>query len=340
MQTDSTPLPIFYVRQVADQLLTMGVNVPVWLAHHGLTEADLANSSVTLTFATFRQLVQEAIQSCQDPALGLLVGQRLLVNTHGVLGYAALNSGSIRHFIELFERYTPVRTPMIHFSHQEQGDLLYLHLHESIPLGDMKRPVFEAVILGLKKVLDSITMGASHIRYAALPFAANGLEKLAADLFKCEVRFNSHWAGFAFERKAVDIALKMADPATFQDAAIICQRELDKLHHQSRLSTHVSRLMLETQGGFPSLEVTARLFHMTARTLHRRLTDEGTSYKAILEGVRHRLATEYLRSGQLSLQEIAYTLGYADMANFRRAFKRWEGVPPSEYPHRATQVRP
>ncbi|HET8707420.1 MAG TPA: helix-turn-helix domain-containing protein [Pseudomonadales bacterium] len=38
-----------------------------------------------------------------------------------------------------------------------------------------------------------------------------------------------------------------------------------------------------------------------------------------------------MKAGELSVQEIAYTLGYNDVANFRRAFKRWEGVPPSEY---------
>jgi AraC-like DNA-binding protein len=44
---------------------------------------------------------------------------------------------------------------------------------------------------------------------------------------------------------------------------------------------------------------------------------------------------EYLQSGHFSIEEVAYTLGYSDLANFRRAFKRWESVPPSEF--RATQ---
>ena len=82
---------------------------------------------------------------------------------------------------------------------------------------------------------------------------------------------------------------------------------------------------------FPSLNVTARLFHLTPRTLHRRLLEEGASFKDILEQVRHTLAVEYLKAGHLSIEEIAYTLGYTDMANFRRAFKRWEAMPPSRY---------
>jgi len=336
---DTIMLPIYYVRQVADQLRTMGVDVAAWLARHGLCEDDLNDSRVNLTFNRFRQLVLDAIESCHDTALGLLVGQRLLVNTHGILGYAAMNSGSIRQFIELFERYTPVRTPMVRFTHTEKGQLLYLELHESIPLGDVKRPVFEAVILGLKKVLDSITMGASHIHHAAFPFTPCGQEAFAAELFKCAVHYNSSWAGFAFSLHAVDAPLKMADPTTFQDAATICQRELDKLNQQARLSAQVRQLMLETQGGFPSLKVIARMFNMSSRTLHRRLEKEGSSYKSLLEDVRHMLATEYLKADQLNIEEIAYTLGYADLANFRRAFKRWEGMPPSGYRDRIKQAR-
>jgi AraC-like DNA-binding protein len=47
--------------------------------------------------------------------------------------------------------------------------------------------------------------------------------------------------------------------------------------------------------------------------------------------VRHTLAIEHLKSGRFGMDEIAYRLGYTDLANFRRAFKRWESMPPSEY---------
>ena len=58
---------------------------------------------------------------------------------------------------------------------------------------------------------------------------------------------------------------------------------------------------------------------------------EDTSYKELLDDVRHLLAKRYLDNKQLSIQEIAFTLGYSDIANFRRAFKRWQGMAPSEY---------
>ena len=46
------------------------------------------------------------------------------------------------------------------------------------------------------------------------------------------------------------------------------------------------------------------------------------------------LAVRHLQNGKLSIQEIAFNLGYSDLANFRRAFKRWEKIAPPEYRER------
>src|SRR5208337_3044912 len=99
---------------------------------------------------------------------------------------------------------------------------------------------------------------------------------------------------------------------------------------QASMSARVRSVLLEKQSGFPSLSVMARLFHLTPRTLHRRLVEEGTSFKAILEEVRHMLAVEYLQSGKLSIQEIAFHPGDPDPANLPQAVKRLEKISPSE----------
>ena len=58
---------------------------------------------------------------------------------------------------------------------------------------------------------------------------------------------------------------------------------------------------------------------------------EGTSFRDLLEEVRQTLAVEHLRAGRFTIAEIAYTLGYSDTTNFRRAFKRWESISPAAY---------
>ena len=70
---------------------------------------------------------------------------------------------------------------------------------------------------------------------------------------------------------------------------------------------------------------------MAPRTLHRHLKSEGTSYRQILENVSHTIASQQLTNTSITVEEISLLLGYIDVANFRRAFKRWTGMTPSDY---------
>lgn len=333
MQPQDQPftLPVLYIRQIADQIRSAGVDVGQWLRESGLSDADLADSSTALAYPVFERLVLNALALTREPALGLLVGERLLANTHGILGYAAMNSSTLREALELLERYTRLRISLITVTHETHAAELRLCFVETHPVEAIRRPLLEAVVLSIKNVLDAIAMGACPVNSVAFPFERPEYAALASDLFGTQVLYGQSWAGFSLPPDVMDVPLGMADKEAFREAALICQRELEKLTASASLATRVRRLLLEKQSGFPSLQVTARLFHMTPRTLHRRLIDEGTSYRALLESVRHTLALEQLKSGRFTIEEVAYTLGYSDLANFRRAFKRWEGVPPSEY---------
>jgi len=97
------------------------------------------------------------------------------------------------------------------------------------------------------------------------------------------------------------------------------------------LISSVNRLLLSNPGEFPRLDSVARRLSLGARTLRRRLQELGTSYQKLLDEIRCELATEYLRSTNLTIQEIAELLGYSEVTNFRRAFLRWAEISPYQY---------
>ncbi|MNE81766.1 HTH-type transcriptional regulator AppY [compost metagenome] len=75
----------------------------------------------------------------------------------------------------------------------------------------------------------------------------------------------------------------------------------------------------------------ADLLHMSDRTLKRQLAAESTSFSTIVDEVRYRHATSLLSRTDYSLEQIADELGYSDVANFSRDFKRWSGRSPSNW---------
>jgi AraC-like DNA-binding protein len=90
---------------------------------------------------------------------------------------------------------------------------------------------------------------------------------------------------------------------------------------------------IESVMGHPdmNLRLTAAISGMSTRTLQRRLTERGLSFSRLLQRVRFRNAQELLQDRGMTLTAIATRLGYTDVANFIRAFKRWTGVGPNDY---------
>lgn len=334
---DDYTIPVEYLRVIAEHLGSIGVDTAEWLARGGMDAAALEVPEGLASSGRFRALVLASLELSNEPAAGLFIGERLVASTHGLVGAVAMNSRTVRQALEMVERFVSLRTELFAIGHlvDTEADRVTVSFVPTVPLVDIERPVLEAVLLSVKNALDEMTMGANVVDEVHFPFGAPEYAALARDIFGCSVRYGQACAAFVGDPRVLDIPLKLADPSTFDVAAAICQRELDQLAESQTFASQVRRLLLQRQNGFPSLQVAARLFHMTPRTLHRRLVAEGTSFRAQLESVRHTLALEHLKSGRFCMEEVAYRLGYSDLSNFRRAFRRWEGAPPSAYRERA-----
>jgi AraC-like DNA-binding protein len=80
-----------------------------------------------------------------------------------------------------------------------------------------------------------------------------------------------------------------------------------------------------------SFDAIAKHLHMTTRTLRRKLGEENTSFRKLVDELRMHVAIKYLRDTDLTTEEIAYALGFSDAANFRHAFRRWTKLAPLEF---------
>ena len=90
--------------------------------------------------------------------------------------------------------------------------------------------------------------------------------------------------------------------------------------------------MSDLPDGPPTGEAVAARLHLSARSLQRRLADEGNSFSELLDATRLELARSYLEAGTHTVGEVTFLLGYSDASAFSRAFKRWTGVAPSAWP--------
>lgn len=321
---------ITYLRQIADQAAALGVDTAAWLATSGLKEVDLIDTSAVVAIDKFGELVANALTLSRESGFGMLTGRRLIPGSHGILGMAASASRNIREAMQIVERFVGLRTGVIDIRTRVVNGTLEVLFEPAIGLGAASNTVTEIAVLAVKNIADDLLLSRSACHLVCFQFPEPPHAALAREILGCPVRYGQRWSGLSFSLAAAEEIAPKHDPLVQAEAVHICTAELKKLGNDRSVGAKLEKVMLERLSPFPTLITCARLLSMTPRTLHRRLLEDGTSYREAAESVRHRVALELLRKG-MSIKEIAYFLGYSDIANFRRAFRRWEGVAPSDW---------
>lgn len=312
-----------YLRAIADCVAGAGADAPAWLARHGLPADALDDAALELPLAVFSDLVRDAIATTGEPALGLLVGDRLGVESHGALGAAVLRGTTLREVAGLLAARIDARAPLVGLDLVAAGAEFRLVVRDGLPRGVVRRALLEAVVVALARLIATVAPGAAPIVRIAFDDRAPPYADFARALLHVPVRWRQGYTGIALSTAAIDAPLRGGDPVAFAALRRRADAELARLARERPTSAAVRRLLLVRRGGMPSLTAAARLLHLHPRSLHRRLVAEGTRYRALVDEVRGVLAREYLAEPGWTVPEIAAALGYGDPANFRRARRRW-----------------
>ncbi|MBN1470857.1 MAG: helix-turn-helix domain-containing protein, partial [Syntrophaceae bacterium] len=139
-----------------------------------------------------------------------------------------------------------------------------------------------------------------------------------------------------FDATLLDRPLKHANPLTKKILEKECQQLCERLNENTTLTDKIRHELLFADGDFPTLDQLAQRINMPERTIRRKLTMDGTSYKDILSEIRKQKAMDLIAAGDLSMEKIAEKLGYSDTVSFYHAFKTWTGTTPANYRTKAS----
>ena len=121
------------------------------------------------------------------------------------------------------------------------------------------------------------------------------------------------------------------DRAIYEQALRQCEQLEQSQREESSWSLRITRLLQQHPGQLWSLASMADHHGLSARTLMRYLKAEGSNYQALLDAELSRQAAAHLMSPRQTVESVALALGYQDVTAFRRAFRRWYGMPPSAW---------
>ena len=153
-------------------------------------------------------------------------------------------------------------------------------------------------------------------------------------LFGCQVRFDQSSPGLVLPAPVQQLPV-VQDEDSLRDYLRQTPYQLvrrDPPGIDRRLSDQVERILTSyASGAMPGAREVASALNMSARTLHRRLTKEGTSFQQLKDDFRAGLARHYLGRPELSIDAIATLMGFQDNSAFYRSFRKWTGMSPGEY---------
>jgi AraC-like DNA-binding protein len=319
------------VRPLLGYLAARGHDTAAMLQAEGVDPSVVDEPEARLPHAIMIRVWEAAGRLTGDQDLGLHAAEAIRPGDFGAIEYLVRTSQTLGAGLVRLARYYAVLNDGAEVVLEAQRDRAVWSHCLSYP-GGLPRQISEYLIGCLLVVLRH----AMGVEWAPLevrfPHPKPVDTSAHRRLFRAPPQFGSERSELVIPRSLFDAPLLRADPALQSLVEAQVADLLRSLPRAEATTDGVRRLLAEELcDGKPTLERLAARLHMSARTLHRRLENEGTTFRRIVTDVRRELAERQLRERQLGVSEIAVLLGFSEPSAFHRAFKRWTGQPPRAY---------
>lgn len=304
------------------------------LAEAGIEANLLEDPKATVSFQQEIAFTRALLKTITDNDLGFKVGQCYRLNAFGHIGLAAGSCNTVTDAIELFLKY--IRLAYTHFDinfFKKSGNAV-LRFSDQYALGELRQFYLERdfsfAFLSTRDMFPRSIVGQKpktiHFDFAC-PTSVEHYESL----YECPVKFLMPFNEILFDERYLDLSLPLANPLTRELLEEQCKQQEIELFGVKSLDSKIRLLIQEMEYEMPNIESMATRYFITARTLRRKLKEQGVTFQQIANEELCKKALNYLSTTNLSIEQISLRLGYSESASFIHAFKRWTGTTPKQY---------
>ena len=320
-----------FVREVAKRLRAAGCPVDDRLRRRGIAGRPLASGD-SVSLAAFVELLEHGAEWLGGPHFGLTCAREMKIRTFGnLVGYLGLCSETVLEALRNMQRYAAIVADHLSIDLQvdKEAAVVTVAVHELDWIGHRQLAEFGMgrIVAALRELTDR------PLRPDRVEFAhpRGGTDKACERFFGCTVLY-----GQPRDRLILAPSILRRPIAGDPGLLVLLRRYSDTLVELKGGRRHpmptADQVRLTAARLMPSGRARTRdiatEIGISERSLRRRLDDEGTSLRAILEEVRKTHALSWLEQRTMSPKQAASLLGYSDASAFSRAFKRWTGRTP------------
>lgn len=327
-------LSVSFVQPLAESVQACGENPQALLEQFGLDAARLAEPRARLSIPRYMRLGHAAIQLTKSTHLGLLMGQHSRFNQAGLAGITAAQAPTVREAARTLIRYEPLYAYNYRgqSSFHEDAQGAWLRFYSISPYNAYNRFVVDSVLSGWLTQLSQLAGQSLSAEKTCIEFAEPSYGEYYTHAFQGPLEFAADCNQLQLSRASLALRNPQHCPSTWRFLLEMCQRELEQLTRTRSLTERIGQLLGPLlHGREPELAEIAACLKLPTWTLRRKLTEEGTQFREVLNNTRRDLAMSYIRDTELAFGEIAFLLGFASAEAFQRAFKRWLSQTPGEF---------
>lgn len=330
-----------FVDCLADAVRSYGYNPLPLLTEYGLDPSRLAQPLARLSIPRYMRLGHAAIMLTGEPALGLRMGQVSQLPHAGLAGVTAAQAPTVREAARTLIRFEPLYGSNYRgqSSLHEDTQGAWLRFYSISPYNDYNRFVVDSIIAGWLQQLSCVAGEPLLSEHIDIEFAEPEYAQAYSAMSYAPINFGAQTNQLRLNHATLDLRNPVHCPSTWAHLLQLCERELEQMTRTRSLRERITQLLgpLLNGGHEPGLEEVAARLKLPTWTLRRKLAEEGTQFRAILNDTRRDLAMTYIRDTELAFGEIAFLLGFASPEAFQRAFKRWNRETPGEFRRRQRQ---
>ncbi|MEZ0607682.1 AraC family transcriptional regulator ligand-binding domain-containing protein [Fibrella sp. WM1] len=286
-------------------------------------DADLHDPQGRVSVADYMRVWEALLSQGNDPHLGLHFGYFLNLKGLGLIYQISLATSSIEQAMGLLSDYLKSSFPVVSVLTEIRDANVYISLHSPLPDTPATRQLLDSVLVLMAREIGIMIDG--NVAEIQLPYEQlDAYRRLAASPVVASdgyrIRLEARQLAGSINRRRLKnieallpVFLQLTSPTPAADAPFADQVR------QMTLSLCAPEL--------PQLDQVVAQFAMSHRTFQRRLTDEGTSFRAIADALKRQLAGHLERGKALATQDIAYILGYSASSAYLHAARKWRNQP-------------
>ena len=309
----------------------LGVSCEDWFAGMRLNVDEIHDPDARVSYRQASEIIRRALRALPLDDVGLVVGGKQNGGNFGLLGLAMKTAPTFGEAVSIGLTYQRNNGPLMELAmlpaDRDEVIIAATAPEESSDLLPFLCEEMFASVLMLARELAGPEFNPLRVD---LTYSSPAYAHRYDEMFRCQIRFDQPRNSIVLARRWLDLPFHSYNPVTSRQALAMCRAQLEAESAGGETTAAVERQLRPRLHENPQMTDVAVSLHLSERTLRRQLAGEGTSFTDIHDRVRSKRVLELLHTPQLTISQIGNQVGFTDVREFRRAFKRWTGLTPSQ----------